>query len=80
MEVSLKVGRLSSAVGKQPYDPCLHPRMPDVSYLCAMTGSRTVNGDELTGESLLTNREELSFLFVLALPKARKKDQNFQTC
>ena len=30
MEVSLKVGCLPSTVGKQPSDPCLHARMPDV--------------------------------------------------
>ena len=34
MKVPLKVGCLPSAVGKQPFDPCLHARMLDVSYLC----------------------------------------------
>ena len=46
MEVSLKVGCLSSAVEKQLSDPSLHARMPDVSYLCLMSGLPTLNGDD----------------------------------
>ena len=53
MEVSPKVGCLpvSSVVGKRPSDPCLHARMPDVSYLCVVSGGGgggtwTSNGDD----------------------------------
>ena len=37
---------LPSAAGKQPSDPCSHARMLDVSYLCVMSVSRTLNGDD----------------------------------
>ena len=46
MEVSLKVGCLPNAVGKQPSDPCSRARMPHISYLCVMSGSLTLNGDD----------------------------------
>ena len=46
MVMSLKVTCLSSSVEKQPSDPCLHEWMPDVSYLCLISGSQTLKGDD----------------------------------
>ena len=46
MKVSLKVGCLLSAVGKQTSDPCLHAQMPEISYLCVMSKSWTLNGGD----------------------------------
>ena len=40
------MGHLTSAVWKQPTDPCLHAQLSDVSYSCVMSGSRTLNGDD----------------------------------
>ena len=46
IEASLMVQCLPSTVGKQVSSPCLHAQIPDVSYLCVMSGSRTLNGDD----------------------------------
>ena len=46
MEVSIKVCCLPSAVGKNPSNSCLHTRIPGNSYLCEMSGSRTINSDD----------------------------------
>ena len=43
MEVSLKVGCPPSVVGSSRLT---RARMPDVSYLCVMSGSRTLNEDD----------------------------------
>ena len=45
MEVSLKVGCIPSAVGKQPSDLSLHAWMPEVSYLCGIR-VRSLNEDD----------------------------------
>ena len=44
--MSLKVGCLPSDVGKQPSNPGLHAPMHDISYLCVMSWSRMLNGDD----------------------------------
>ena len=46
MEVSLRVGCLPSAVGKQPTDPCLDVRMTELSYLGVMLWSLLLNDDD----------------------------------
>ena len=66
IEVSLKLVPLPGAVKKQqPSDPCLHARMPDVSYLCVMSESWTLYGDdELIMTAKFTERQmEFTNLF-----------------
>ena len=51
-----QVGCLPDAIGKQLSGPCLHVQMPDdVSYLCVMSGSRTLNFDDDDDDNSLWN-------------------------